>query len=86
MLAFDPLKIHYLVILGMYDPVAVTPFQGFSMSWASVSWAMNRIAELRYCGANAIIKRDGATPAKGAQWPRYAPSLRFDQSAARLAL
>ena len=43
---FDPLKIYYLVVLGTDDPRDITPFQGFSVSWASVSWAMNRIAEL----------------------------------------
>lgn len=46
MLTFDPLKIYYLVILGTDDPFDITPFQGFSVSWASVSWAMYRLVTM----------------------------------------
>jgi hypothetical protein len=43
---YDPLKIHYLVILGTDRPTDVTPFQGFSVSWRAVSWAMEMLATL----------------------------------------
>jgi hypothetical protein len=43
---FDPLKIFYIVALGTDDPYDVTPFQGFSTSWRTVSWALEIIASL----------------------------------------
>jgi hypothetical protein len=44
--AFDPLKIFYIVILATDDPRDVTPFQGFSTSWRTVSWALELISSL----------------------------------------
>jgi hypothetical protein len=45
-LQFDPLKIFYIVALATDDPYDVTPFQGFSTSWRTVSWALEIIASL----------------------------------------
>lgn len=43
---FDPLKLYYHPILGTDDARNVTPFQGFSISWPSLLWAMDMIAQL----------------------------------------
>src|SRR5690349_6628568 len=44
--SIDALKIYYLVILGSDGPQDITPFQGFSQSWTSVAWALQRIVSL----------------------------------------
>ncbi len=41
--SFDPLKVFYIVVLATDDPHDVTPFQGFSTSWQTVSWALDLI-------------------------------------------
>jgi CHAT domain len=38
--ATDALKIYYLIVLATDDPHHVTPFQGFSESWAPNLWAL----------------------------------------------
>jgi len=42
----DPLKFIYLVILDTDDPERVTPFQGFSIGWRYVNWALSMLASL----------------------------------------
>jgi hypothetical protein len=37
---YDPLKLYYIVVLGTDAPTEVTPFQGFSVSWRTVGWAL----------------------------------------------
>jgi len=39
-LQYDPLKIHYCVVLGAENPDEVTPFQGFSRWWSNLHWAL----------------------------------------------
>lgn len=43
---FDPLKIFYHPILETDDVRDVTPFQGFSVSWRPLLWALEMIAQL----------------------------------------
>src|SRR5260221_11458264 len=43
---FDPLKIFYIVALATDNPHDVTPFQGFSTSWETVSSALELISAL----------------------------------------
>jgi hypothetical protein len=43
---FDPLKLYYHPILETDDVRDVTPFQGFSISWPSLLWAIDMIAQL----------------------------------------
>lgn len=43
---FDPLKLYYHPILETDGIRDVTPFQGFSISWPSLLWAMDMIAQL----------------------------------------
>jgi hypothetical protein len=37
---FDPLKIHYLLILPEDAPEDASPFQGFSRDWRDIEWAL----------------------------------------------
>ena len=46
MLGTDPLKIYYFVVLRTDNPEEVTAFQGFSMSWRHVHWALHLLATL----------------------------------------
>jgi hypothetical protein len=46
MLGTDPLKIYYLVVLRTDRPEDVTAFQGFSISWRHVHWALHLVATL----------------------------------------
>ena len=39
-IGYDPLKIHYCVVLGAENPHEVTPFQGFSRWWSHVHWVL----------------------------------------------
>jgi hypothetical protein len=43
MLGLDPLKIYYLVVLETSNPEDVTAFQGFSLSWQRLHWALHLI-------------------------------------------
>lgn len=42
----DPLKIYYLLVLETDAPEDITPFQGFSISWAHLNWALRRLTTL----------------------------------------
>jgi hypothetical protein len=44
MLASDPLKIYYFVVLRSENPKDATFFQGFSTSWQHLHWALHRLA------------------------------------------
>lgn len=46
MLGTDPLKIYYLLVLGSSDPRHVTAFQGYSLSWSDLHWALHKISTL----------------------------------------
>lgn len=53
---FDPLKIYYFVTLATDDPHDVTPFQGFSTSWETVSWALDLLVGLPADALESTIK------------------------------
>lgn len=46
MFGADPPKIYYLLVLETDAPSDITPFQGFSVSWAYLNWALHRLATL----------------------------------------
>ncbi|HUZ31173.1 MAG TPA: CHAT domain-containing protein [Xanthobacteraceae bacterium] len=46
MLGGDPLKIYYLLVLETDEAADITPFQGFSVSWAHLHWALHRLTGL----------------------------------------
>jgi hypothetical protein len=43
---FDPLKIHYLLILPEEAPEDASPFQGFSRGWRDVDWELGALSSL----------------------------------------
>lgn len=46
MLGTDPLKIYYLVVLETADPHDTTTFQGFSLSWSKLHWALHLLTTM----------------------------------------
>lgn len=42
----DPLRIHYLLLLGDDTLEDASPFQGFGPSWSQLPWAMDLLAQL----------------------------------------
>jgi hypothetical protein len=46
MIGADPLKIYYFVVLETDDPEKTTAFQGFSISWKKLHWALHLLSTL----------------------------------------
>jgi hypothetical protein len=46
MFGSDPLKIYYLVVIAAEKPEDTSPFQGFSLSWPNVHWALRALVTL----------------------------------------